>query len=85
MIESIFSSKIRIRILRILIKVREINITRLARDLGINYKVAVYHVEALRNMGLVEEKRFGRIRIVRLIENNPKVHTLERIFKELDE
>ena len=34
-IENAFSSRVRIRIIRALIRYREINITRLSRDLGI--------------------------------------------------
>ncbi|WP_084019896.1 ArsR/SmtB family transcription factor [Vulcanisaeta thermophila] len=84
LVESIFSSRVRIRILKALLKYREINITKLSKDLGINYKVLMYHLSVLERVGIVEEKRFGRVRIVRIIEGNPRVGAIERFFKEMN-
>ncbi len=84
-IESLFSSRIRVRVLRALIKYREVNITKLSRELGVNYKVIEYHVEALKRLGIAEEKRFGRIRIIRLSEGDPRVLAIERFFTELEQ
>ena len=84
-IEDLFSSRIRVRLLRTLIKYREVNITKLSRELGVNYKVIEYHVEALKRLGVAEEKRFGRIRIIRLSENDPRVLAIERFFTEIEQ
>ncbi len=83
-IEDLFSSRIRVRVLRALIKYKEVNITKLSRELGVNYKVIEYHVEALKRLGIAEEKRFGRIRIIRLSEGDPRVLAIERFFSELE-
>lgn len=85
LIESIFASKVRIRILRALFKYREVNVTKLSKDLGINYKILTYHLEILEKLGIIEEKRFGRVRIVRLVEKNPKVNVIENFFREMEE
>ncbi|MGC8606848.1 MAG: ArsR/SmtB family transcription factor [Vulcanisaeta sp.] len=84
-IESVFSSRVRIRILKTLIKYKEINITKLSRELGVNYKVIEYHIEALKRLGIAEEKRFGRIRIIRLSESDPRIIVIERFFTELEQ
>jgi hypothetical protein len=83
-IENAFSSRVRIRIIRALITYREINITRLSRDLGINYKVIEHHIEALKRLGIAEERKFGRIRIIRLVEDDPRVIAIENLFRELE-
>ncbi|MCG2869269.1 MAG: winged helix-turn-helix domain-containing protein [Vulcanisaeta sp.] len=83
-IENVFSSRVRIRIIRALIKYREVNITKLSRDLGINYRVIEHHIEALKRLGVAEERKFGRIRIIRLVEENPKVAAIEKLFRELE-
>ena len=83
-VENVFSSRVRIRIIRALIKYREVNITKLSRDLGINYRVIEHHIEALKRLGSAEERKIGRIRIIRLVEENPKVTAIERLFKELE-
>ncbi|WP_054841944.1 winged helix-turn-helix domain-containing protein [Vulcanisaeta distributa] len=84
-IEDLFSSRIRVRVLKALIKYKEVNITKLSRELGVNYKVIEYHIEALKRLGIAEEKRFGRIRIIRISEGDPRVLAIERFFTELEQ
>ncbi|GAB6945918.1 hypothetical protein JCM16161A_00480 [Vulcanisaeta sp. JCM 16161] len=84
-IEDLFSSRIRVRVLRALIRYKEVNITKLSRELGVNYKVIEYHIEALKRLGIAEEKRFGRIRIIRVSEGDPRVLAIERFFTELEQ
>ena len=83
LIETIFSSKARIRILKVLLAVKEINITSLTRKVKANYGVVKYHIDVLKSLGIVEEKKFGRIRIIRLRDSDPKVKLIEKVFNEL--
>ncbi len=84
LLEALLSSKTRIKILRALIKLKEVNITKLTRITELNHKVVRYHINILKEYGIVEEKHIGRICIIRLNENNPKVKVLKELFKELD-
>ncbi len=83
-IEALFSSKTRIRVLRALLRYREVNITRLSRELGVNHKIIEQHLEVLKNLGIAEEKRFGRVRIIRIAEGDPRVLIIEKFFEELE-
>ncbi len=81
-IDFVLGAKARIRIIRELYKVSEINTTDLARRLGINYGLLEEHLKVLKEAGIVEEHRIGRIRLVSL-RKEPKVLELARILSEL--
>lgn len=79
-IEDIFSSKGRVRILRILAEIGELNISEIARRAGLNYATTNQHLGALENAGLVRHKRFGRIRIFRFQEENPRARMIKKLI-----
>jgi DNA-binding transcriptional ArsR family regulator len=81
MVEEIFSSRGRVKILRLLVEIGELNISEIARRAGLNYATTNQHLSLLEDSGLIRHKSFGRIRIYRLNEDNP--HT--KIVKELIE
>jgi len=80
-VEDILSSRGRVRILRILAEIGELNISEIARRAGLNYATTNRHLEALEGSGLVRHKRFGRIRIFRLDEENPRVRLVKSLFE----
>lgn len=69
-IEDVFSSKGRVKILRILSEIGELNISEIARRAGLNYTTTNQHLELLENNKLVRHKTFGRIRIFRYNDEN---------------
>jgi len=69
-IEDIFSSKGRVKILRILSEIGELNISEIARRAGLNYTTTNQHLNLLENNKLVRHKTFGRIRIFRYNDEN---------------
>jgi DNA-binding transcriptional ArsR family regulator len=78
-IEEVFSSKGRVRILRVLAEIGELNISEISRRSGLNYSTTNRHLQILESAGLVKQRRYGRIRIYRFNENDSRV----RIIKEL--
>ena len=79
-IEDIFSSRGRVRILRILAEIGELNISEIARRAGLNYPTTNQHLQALENAGIVQHKKFGRIRIFRLDEKNPRAMMIKKLI-----
>jgi len=79
-IEDVFSSRGRVKILRILAEIGELNISEIARRAGLNYTTANQHLEALENSGLVRHKKFGRIRIFCFNEENPRAEIIKRLI-----
>jgi len=62
-VEELLGSRGRVRVLRVLAESRELNISEVGRRTGMNYTSVERHLEALRGMGLLREKRYGKIRI----------------------
>ena len=61
--EDLLGSKGRIRVLQVLAESGELNISEVGRRTGMNYTSVERHLDALRRMGLLREKRYGKIRI----------------------
>jgi len=61
--EELLGSRGRIRVLRVLAESGELNISEVARRAGMNYTSVNRHLTRLKGMGLLREKRYGKIRI----------------------
>lgn len=85
LIEDIFSSRGRVKILRILAEIGELNISEIARRAGLNYTTTNQHLQALESFGLVRHKRFGRIRIFRFNEKNPRAEMIKKLIESFEE
>ena len=84
-IEDIFSSKGRVKILRILSEIGELNISEIARRAGLNYTTTNQHLQVLENNDLVCHKTFGRIRIFRYNEENPRAIKIRQLMEFWEE
>ena len=80
-IEEVLSSRGRIRILKVLARERELNISEIARRAGLNYTTTRAHLDALENAGIVRHRRFGRIRLYQFNNGNQKAETLRRLLE----
>lgn len=78
-LEEVFSSRGRVKILKILVEIGELNISEIARRSGLNYATTNRHLQVLEESGLVKHKNFGRIRIFRFSEESRRA----RMIKEL--
>lgn len=85
MIEEIFSSKGRVRVLRTLIKEQELNISEIARKTRLSHTSVEEHLEKLCKASIITEKRFGRIRIFKFNENNPIAKIIKDMFGKIEE
>ena len=80
-IEDVFSSKGRVKILRILSEIGELNISGIARRAGLNYITTNQHLQILENHKLVKHKTFGRIRIFRYNEENARARMIRELIE----
>ncbi len=81
MVEEVFSSRGRVRILRILSEIGELNISDIARRAGLNYTTTNQHLQLLEEAGLIKHKSFGRIRIFRYNEEDPKARAIKDLME----
>ena len=61
--EEILSSKGRVRVLRMLSESGELHISEVSRRTGLNYTSVERHLVKLQRLGLLREKRYGKIRV----------------------
>jgi len=79
-IEEVFSSRGRVRILRILTGMGELNISEIARRARLNFNTTNQHLLALEKAGIISHKKFGRVHIFRLNENNHRARLIEKLI-----
>jgi DNA-binding transcriptional ArsR family regulator len=84
MIEEVLGAPLRIRIILALWKTGEINATELAKMLETNYSQLIAHLQLLSKYGIVEERRIGRARLVRL-RKTKLVEMLAKALEQVDE
>ena len=63
LVEDLFGSKVRTRILRILVEEEKLNISHIARKSGMNHSDTNIHLEKFNEMGLIKEKHLNNMRI----------------------
>lgn len=80
-VEDVFSSRLRIKIVKILMQMSELNISEIARRLGVNHTAASKHLQILEDEGILQQKVFGRIRLYRLKENSPKARAIQNLVE----
>jgi DNA-binding transcriptional ArsR family regulator len=79
-VEDVFSSRLRMKILKILFNVGELNVSEIARRLRINYISASEHLKILEDEGILQRKMFGRIRLYRVNEQSAKTKALQSLI-----
>jgi DNA-binding transcriptional ArsR family regulator len=84
-VEDVFSSRVRMKILKVLVRLGELNVSEITRRLGINYQTTTNHLGLLEAEGILQHKRFGRIRLYRLNERSPKAKAIEALLNVWEE
>ena len=84
-IEEVFSSRGRVKIIRVLAKINELNISEIARQANLNHSTACQHLEFLEKAGLIQKKVFGRIKIYRFRLENIRAKAIKYLFDLWDE
>ncbi|MFW9984983.1 MAG: ArsR/SmtB family transcription factor [Candidatus Odinarchaeota archaeon] len=80
-VELLFSSRGRIKIIRLLAECGELNISEIARRTQLNHSTTRRHLRFLEQAKLVQEKKFGRIRIYRYKIENLRALALRRFIE----
>jgi DNA-binding transcriptional ArsR family regulator len=80
-IENLFGSRARIKILKTLVKNNELSISQIIRNTRLNHSSVVNHLNHLIRLNLVQEKRYGRIKILRYRLENIKARSLKKFIE----
>lgn len=79
--EDVFSSRIRMKILKAIAQVGELNVSEIARRLNINHRTTSEHLKILESEDILQHKTFGRIRLYRFNAASPKARAVQDLIE----
>ncbi|MHA2007455.1 MAG: winged helix-turn-helix domain-containing protein [Promethearchaeota archaeon] len=80
LIEDLLGSKARVKILKALALNEELTISLIISKTKLNYSNVLKHLNHLKNLNLVQEKKFGRIKIYRYKIENIKARSFRKFI-----
>jgi DNA-binding transcriptional ArsR family regulator len=80
-IEQVFSSKPRMKILKLIAKLGELNVSDVARRIGVNFTTTSKHLRVLEGEGILQQKTYGRIRMYRFNQASPKAKAVQDLIE----
>lgn len=84
-LEDVLSSRGRVRILKLLAELDELNVSAISRNISLNHSAVKEHLKFLCKSGLVREKKFGRILIYQYDNSNILAASLKQLFSVWEE
>ncbi len=81
LIEDLLGSRARVKILKILANSNELNISSIIKKAHLNHKNVIKHLKYLKQVNLVQQKNFGRIKIFRYKKENLKAKSFKHFIK----
>jgi DNA-binding transcriptional ArsR family regulator len=80
-IEEVFSSKPRMKILKLLSRLGTLNISDIAKRIGLNYSATNEHLRLLEAEGILVQRVYGRIRMYRYNETSAKAKAVQNLVE----
>ncbi len=68
-IEEVFSSKPRMKILKLIYTLGQLNVSDVARRIKMNYSATAKHLKLLETEGILEPRVYGRVHMYRFSES----------------
>ncbi len=84
-VERVFSSRLRLQIIKLVDRMGELNVSEIARRVGVNYGSACKHLKVLEDEGILRRKEYGRIHLYRLNELSPKTKAVQHLISTWEE
>lgn len=80
-IEEFFSPKLRIKILKLIKDLGQLNVSDIAHRLNSNYTATFEHLKLLEAEGILQESTYGRVHMYRYNEASAKAKALENLIE----
>jgi DNA-binding transcriptional ArsR family regulator len=80
-IEEVFSSKPRMKILRLIARLGALNVSDIARRINLNYSTTNQHLKLLESEGVLQQRVYGRIRMYKFNEVSPKARAVQNLIE----
>jgi DNA-binding transcriptional ArsR family regulator len=80
-IEDVFSSKQRMKILKLIFQLGNLNVSDISRRTNSNFGATNKHLLILEKEGILLVRTYGRIRMYRLNESSPKAKAVQHLLE----
>jgi DNA-binding transcriptional ArsR family regulator len=80
-IEEVFSSKPRMKILKLVARLGELNVSDVARRIGVNFTTTSRHLRVLEEEDILQQRVYGRIRMYRFNQASPKAKVVQDLIE----
>jgi predicted transcriptional regulator len=79
--EEVFSSKSRMKILKLIYQLGQLNVSDVARRLKLNFASTSKHLKVLESEGILQERTYGRVRMYRFDEGSTKAKAVAALVE----
>ena len=80
-VEEVFSSKPRMKILKLVARLGALNVSDIARRINLNYSTTNQHLKLLEAEGILQQRVYGRIRMYKFNESSPKAKAVQNLIE----
>ena len=80
-LEEVFSSKSRMKILKLIYQLGQLNVSDVARRLKLNFTSTSEHLKVLESEGILQERTYGRVRMYRFNEGSAKAKAVVSLIE----
>jgi DNA-binding transcriptional ArsR family regulator len=80
-LEEVISSKSRMKILKLIYNLGQLNVSDIARRLKLNYTSTSEHLKVLESEGILKEYSYGRVRMYRFNEVSAKARAVAGLIE----
>jgi DNA-binding transcriptional ArsR family regulator len=84
-VEEVFSSKPRMKILKLIARLGELNVSDVARRIGVNFTTTSRHLKILEDEGVLQQRTYGRIRMYRFNQASAKAKAVQNLIEAWEE
>ncbi len=80
-IEEVFSSKSRMKILKLINQLGQLNVSDVARRIKMNYASTAEHLKVLEAEGILQQRSYGRVKMYRFNETSEKAKAISALIE----
>jgi len=80
-VEVVFSSKPRMKILKLIARLGALNVSDIARRINLNYTTTNQHLKLLEAVGVLQQRTYGRIRMYKFNEASSKSRAVQNLIE----
>ena len=80
-IEEVFSSKPRMKILKLVARLGALNVSDIARRISLNYSTTNQHLKLLESESILQQRVYGRIRMYKFNNSSHKARAVQNLIE----